>query len=470
MKFFKGLFLVIAVFCIVVVLLVLQTQFALQKTLLSPDYFDKKYSENEMSDVVGEIITAQITSLPEKMTSGLSEDGEGAESDTGEGMAQLVSSLDFEGLIDVDWLQEQIELTVNGMYSYFTASTDELPTLDIVPMKEMLLEAVVSQMKAHSGIEGDLDVVDLIVNEYDKITGGSPEDIVDEDALKQIEGGENSAGFASDILGLIIKVSKDVDKKLGVSERMEAIMIEVVKEQMHYDDINDELDMNELFDTMFPDGSNPLEAARSIIIALKTTLFYALLTLLLLLILMVIVAAFRPASILGWLSAPLIISGLVVTGLSVLEMILFKITNINISLPVETLGDSADKVIDFVRSYIDGAQRFVLIQGLVLLVVGIVFAILAAVLSKVARKRATERAGEEKPKRGWLTLIRVFVVLGLMVVTFITMRSYYNKISDDIQDAVETLQSAQERLEDGAIVDAVTKTTGITFLNFGDGE
>lgn len=452
MKVLKGFFLVIIVIVMFIVLMALELQFVLQKTILEPSYFEKKYDANNMDEALEEIINEQLEILSSQ--SSIGEEGE------------IQIEIDPQEYVDTDWLIGLMKDLTTGTYEYFTGGTDKLPEIDLVHIKETILKLAVDQMMKQDGIAANLDQLDSLIDEYNAKAGEVPEGEVDNAAIESLAQEFQGMGLSADILETIIKTEKTLDENLSSQQKTEIIVAEIISDQMGLDEMEDVLDINDIVDKMYPDGENPLEAIKTIIFSFKNTLFSTLAIIFMLLMLIVIFTAFKPSSVFGWLSAPLIMGGLFGIGIWIVGRVLPVLGRFADTLSFDNAA-GAESVRAFIGGYVNGIFNFALIQGLIILVIGIVFAILASVLLGYSNRSTINRRGQTGANSGIVFIRAIVVVVLLASIVFATSR-YYLKIYNDISGAADTLKTAQSNTD---FVDAIAETVNIPFLDFmGKGE
>ena len=449
MRVLKGFFLVIITILMFFVLASLQIQFAVQKTLLSPGYFEKKYEENDMEKELAELIETQMEELTQNMVPEI------------EGQ-QIEMTINPEDYIDAEWISEEIGDVAKEAYAYFMGSEDELPAIDLEPIKEMILDMATDQMLEYGNVAEALKSIDLIIEAYNLIAQGTEAEL-DEEAVAQIAAQNEEMGISTEILETIILTSINLDEGLTSDERAKIIAGEIVSRQMGFDEIAGELDLNDVMDEAYPAGQNPLEAVRTIINAVRNTLFYALLIIFLLFVLVVVFTAFKPARIFGWLSAPLIMGGLFGIGIWVLGWVLPTLGGLTEAFQAEAFA-GAESVTAFAEGYLRGIFNFMLIQGGIILAAGIVFAIIAGVVSGRTGK---DSYGETRSRSAGLMAVRVIAVIVLLVSVVFAAARYYLKMYDEINDAVGVLENTQANEN---MADIISESIGFPLGGFMGGD
>ena len=448
MKVLKGFFLVIIIFIMFFVLASLEIQFAMQRTVLSSDYFEKMYEANDMEDELAQLIETQMQDFSQNLVT----DMEGQE---------IEITIDPGKYIDAEWISEEISEILKQTYAYFMGSEDDLPAVDLEPIKEMILEMATDQMLALGNVAESIESLDSIIAAYNEVAKVIGEEL-DEAAIDRLAAENEDKGFSAEILKIIILTGKNLDESLSSDEKAEIIAREIIGQQMGLDEMDNELDLNDVMEEAYPEGENPLEAVRAIINAVRNTLFYALLIIFLLFVLVVVFTSFKPAPIFGWLSGPLIAGGLFGIGIWILGRLLPALGGFAEAFQSETFA-GAENVMAFAEGYLRGIFNFILVQGLILLAAGIVFAIIAGVVSANTKKSA----GETQSANAGLIAVRVIVVIVLLASVVFTASRYYLRIYDEIDEAVEVLKNTQANEK---IVDAIAESIDFPLGDFMGGD
>ena len=448
MKVLKAIFLVLIVLCMIITSEIMMVHFALQKTVLSDDFFQNAYDQSELGDAVSDILNESMQKIN---VSGMS----------GEAMQSIVASnaieIDLLKHIDEDWIVDETENLLIGTHSYLTGQARELPSMDIEPMKDMIEEVIGEQIDKLLE-QGDFQLaLEFILTAYN-LLATTDDGTVDEAVISQLVGDPQANQIGFDLMKFIVEENMKLDQSLSSSDRFEIIFNLYIKSMIKIDDISDELDLDKIINDAFPDG-NPMEAVRTIILAFKDTLFWALGVVLLLLLLIVIFTAFKPAQIFGWLSAPLIATGLfgLFAGLALKFIPAFA--NYAGELDFSDVGAGAQQIIEFVQVYVDGFGIYLIVPGAILLVCGVAFAVTAGILASSRRKSGLP----DEPSPGWLIALRVILVVVLLISIVVANAYYFAKIYDDVEDAVITIEEAADNMEPDAFINAFTDNLNIPF-------
>ena len=144
MKIINRIILVPLVIILFLVLILFQVNLSIRNTILSEAYFSSYSNEVNLGEKITEFYF-------QKMDDSLIN-----EMENGEEVLQYYKNI-FDKNVDQKWLAEQINVLLIGTHGYLINDLDNLPTLDIKPAKEMIIEMYVSQIIANSGSGGDID-------------------------------------------------------------------------------------------------------------------------------------------------------------------------------------------------------------------------------------------------------------------------------------------------------------------------
>ncbi len=130
MKAVKGLVVLAALLALIMLLLFGQLFLFLGRTLLSGEYVSSILKEYEASAIAA----ARL------------------EKNFGDNEQIPVKEL-LEGPAGIEWITEQAHILVTGIFSYAVSDAEQLPVVDIRPLKEAMFAYLVDNMAAHGDIE-----------------------------------------------------------------------------------------------------------------------------------------------------------------------------------------------------------------------------------------------------------------------------------------------------------------------------
>ncbi len=439
MKVLKGIFLVLIIFPMIIVLTLLQVQFSLQNTVLSSKYFDKMYDKSDLGEAINEMIVSSVEDL------------------TADFSAASGETKNISDAIDADGLEEISEDLIKGFYAYFAGREDSLPEIDIEPLKDIILDAAVTQFMADDEM---VTMVEFMISTYENMG-----ETVDEEAIAELAPSFGTQEMGDEMYAAMIEAIEALDKNLSSHEKAEIIVIIIMKEAFGYEDINDEIDLDEVINDVFEEDENPLLAVREILLVIKENLFWALLAIFLILALIVILTAFRPASIFGWLSAPLVACGLFGVGTGLLGLITPTLTRYATTMSMDIGGNASEHIQNFMQNYMSGISIYFLVSGAVLLAAGIVFIILAALLSN----RAKISELPKKKTNAALLVVRIVLVLALLIILVFVTGWLFGEIYETIDNAAAVIERSSDKIGSEEFFNAIEKAANFSFSSMPDG-
>lgn len=145
MKIINRIILIPLVIILFLVLILFQVNLSIRNTILSEAYFSSYSNEVNLGEKITEFYF-------QKMDDSLINE----QMENREEVLQYYKDV-FDKNVDQKWLAEQINVLLIGTHGYLINDIDNLPTLDIKPAKEIIIDMYVSQIIANSGSGGDID-------------------------------------------------------------------------------------------------------------------------------------------------------------------------------------------------------------------------------------------------------------------------------------------------------------------------
>ncbi len=367
----KTLLLVLLVIPLILMLILFQTAFALDQTVLSPGYFGRQADRYLTQDNLEDFIDQSADSLVKDL---VAEGGdlEDLPPDTVEMLKSVQTAL--RETVDPQWLSSSLTNLIQGFLAYFSGRTDNLPTLDIRPLKALLLEVMSVQIKANAGSDPEQvlrDILDQAAAAGGLLVDGRPNPQAVDDLLASdfFESAQIERETAEKI---VFKAGQAEAENLSDSDLLAFAITEIVRDLTGLTEMADELDFNALFETQYGSAQHPLTALRDLILSIRQSVFWTLSGIILALILLIGILTFRPSSFLTWLGAALLTPGLLVglgTGISIILFAASARASLEQKLS-EAIPENLTFVQDFVLSYSSGIVWIILIQAGVLILLG----------------------------------------------------------------------------------------------------
>ncbi len=421
MKVLKTIFLVIIALSMAGLLVVIQVQNTLQNTVLSSKFFNEMYDRSDAEDILNEIVTESTKSL-------------------GENPENYITSKDIRENLDIGELEELIQGFSKGTFAYFMGAEDKLPEVELTIFKEFVLDIIVSKLKVYE--EEITTVYNFIAENYSALDT-SVTDNLDEDAINAIASQLGVEGSDAEMVKLVIEVSLNLDPNLSDDEKVEAITRELFLGAAKIEDVAEELDLDSFLNDYYG-KDNPAEAIKDIIAIVKQSLFNTLLITLLLYILVVILTAFKPAQFFGWLAGIFMAGGLLGFTTGLIGMITPAFTRYMLSASPEILSGVEESILAVYQNISSGISVYFFIQGLIILLVGLLFLVLCIVLSKADRRNGTTEIKKNPP----ILALRIVLVIGLLIATIVINSSFAYNSAVKIEKATETLDKAATIMEE----------------------
>jgi len=380
-KILKSVFLLIVLQFFILSLYLLQAYITSSNTLFSADYFIEVFDENDMAGNIAILFEKTISQNTGKI---VPENGTAIE---GEGKTEVVENsqeaLDmtesfqkhFEENIDSEWIDTEISNVMEGVFSYFFGDAENLPEINIVPVKEAFVQVMIDRLVSESDPDSLSKTETLIFCVKNMIKCYSADGTVNDRVVESVKYIEwfRDADLSREAIERIAEKIAVMDRdNLSTEDIRDYVISEMVKDRLNYYEIKDTLDLTLLFETMYGTKDNPVSGAASLFDTIQNKIQSLIVSVTILLILIISITALYPRSILRWLGAGIIVSA---SGILILCLFAetFTQTFMKSHLNMQTVGQGADGIFlqNWVLSYSGGIFKWLLIQAFILLLTGI---------------------------------------------------------------------------------------------------
>lgn len=389
MKALKGFFLSAIIFILALLLVFLQVHMSVNSTFISSNYFNSSFDENNISTTIKDMIYYKLRTISLTSDDFLDNPSE----DLSESFLPTINVGEkIIEYIDEDWLEELASNLAKGTHSYLMSSSSNLPTIDISEIKENLLSGLVDEILKREEAQGNVMVINellpILSNEFasEILKENLDEELIDKIMdLELIR--ENNLDRES--VELILKVYRE-NNEAEVSNMKKEIVTKIFMTKFNFDEIDNELDLNEAVNRVFPENDDPLTSLRTFIASYKSIITSTLLALILMLTAIIFLTNFNVLSSLNWLASGSIIAGL--TGLVFGLLGFFPLLTNALYYNILSRVDVADKIESisniqlWIEGYINKFFTTLLIQGSILIILSITIFVIVAVLSRYNSK------------------------------------------------------------------------------------
>lgn len=262
MKDLNKIFTALLCICLICVIAIAEILYCLHNTLLSPDHF-ARFLDNDKK-------LSQLTVL---IYSSL------AESAKSESKYAAISqySANILNKSDQNWVKSQVYIGATGLQKYLASEATTLPTLDFVPLKEVIRDSLVSQAmkqpQAINTINKVKTVLSVLNNKYFSaiIKYGFNNQLVT--MLLELAP-IKSTGFDSQTLSEIIKVYLSLsDKSITLDQASYSIVEQMIANSFELDSFKDYFDIDLFLEKAFA-NDNPVAAFKTLINKLDTSVTF----------------------------------------------------------------------------------------------------------------------------------------------------------------------------------------------------
>ena len=192
---------------------------------------------------------------------------------------------------------------------------DSLPTLDIEPAKELILDYYTSQIMAHSDRDAAISEIKFIIDKISQQLAYIPDNYDKEAIVQEIMKIKElqELGLGDSLTEkLVHKLIEVKDGKPSVEEIYTYMVEEMISERLNLDTMKNELNLHEIGTKVYPQDANPIYEIRSIVDWYKVNFLLLNILIIVLLIAMISMLTLNKRSTAILISRLLLVSGLVV--------------------------------------------------------------------------------------------------------------------------------------------------------------
>lgn len=459
-KFLKNIFLLLILLLFIAAGVLLQSGLALKNTLFSESYFHKTLDENDMGENIMKFVkdvidnSEKLIPIDEKKV-GVVENGKPTEV-TPE--AQKLMTSDKKKMkqnIDKNWIKMDIQKTMGMIYGYFLLGNGKLPTINIKPVKEILVN-MIEQEAIKDFTSDDSKQTDKMAAEVKDILhkhskDGRVNDIVVDETMK-LEQFKAMNASREAVMRIDSKIAGS--DSIKSEELFKYTITEIVKDDMGFYGIKDELDLNLLYEAKYGDKYNPVTGAAVMIGDIKESTFLIIFMMFILLLLIIVVTAYSPKSILRWSGVGMFISGV----MGMMFYVLAKLANSSIKSQFKGFNvDAKGLDITFVQnwglSYMDGVWKGIFICALIFAIMGAAF-ITVSFFTQHFFKKISKYSGIQrvlricKEKKTFLISVRTAVVLMMLIAISVNTSFNINRIRASVEQYNEMKEKTKIKAMD----------------------
>ncbi|WBW95290.1 hypothetical protein [Oceanirhabdus sp. W0125-5] len=164
MRILKNLFLVMVSFFLIASLFILQVNVGIRETLTSQKYLEDNAYNTKLEGKISEFLVAKIDSLTyEDFIEEDKKDLSPQEIANGEKLVQSLKDL-IRNNIDMNWIGKEISHLITGAHGFIVNDEEELPILDISPVKEIIPSIASEPMIAVETVKEKLKIDQININ------------------------------------------------------------------------------------------------------------------------------------------------------------------------------------------------------------------------------------------------------------------------------------------------------------------
>jgi hypothetical protein len=446
LRFFKILLLVIVAFLFITVAVLFQLNNILHNTLFSYEYFEEKFDRDITAENIEKLVEKAVQDLGKDIAAGESEEV-------------------IKNNIDIQWVTDTIVELIKDAFLYFTADSERIPPVDIVPLKETFLNMAKTMIMEKYKAESDIEMENFFKNTFEEIKKGR---VTKEEVINRIMSNDEfkDAGISKEAFKNVIKElgKKDIQEITG-KEIIGLLVDEVIKEKMGIEQMKDELDLHLLLENIYGSENNPVTGARNLFNSLRKNIYTVNIIIMVLLLLIILAAVYYPRGILRWTGICLMLAGVIYLIVFAAEILINPII-VNKTEEIINVTQDLDLIFvqEFVLSFIKGIMNFMLIQALVITALGILMIIISFFTKKIKAVRIDMAAGQmEQGKKtsksnGIIVLVRTIAVAAIMIATVLSSMKYYEAVNFEITVFNEINENMENRNEPIDIKEALDKT------------
>ncbi len=450
----KTFLLVVFVILFVIFTNMLLTTIILNGTLFSTNFFNNTFDKNIKSQNIEKLIYNFTDNLDNFLP--LSEKDKEMLKNGTASLELKKQVLEYKTLlkdtIDAQSLAIEAQHLAKGSFAYLTHNSDNLPIVNIKPLKSALVEVFTNQVIANSG--QSLKKFETIIKVIEKTSGGIIlNGEINEKAVDQFMNNQQFSALEikREIAEKILeKIGNNQANVLDSKELFEFTVKTLIEDKIEMTEMKDELDLNLLFNKVFNSDVNPVSGFSVMLNDIRDNIFKMNLIILLLLLLIIATIAYKPKSILRWIGIPLIVSGTLFLIPSVLSMFLNKLI-IKQFPDLFTQGNQSDFLFlkEWMINYVAQVSTYMLLLSLAIIIIGITLVICAHFIGK--GKKVTQDAIDSPTSntKKIVMVCRVITVVVLVAAISFIMVLYGKAISKHSQEyinIVKTTTNQQEKI------------------------
>jgi hypothetical protein len=389
-----------------------------------------------------------------------------------EGLAdELVASQgggDSTGLeIDSVWLSRILRKIVLGTQTYFIGASDQLPTLDVSPLLTSLEDTVIAGI-----LENNDDISDAELAKFTyalkKLPGGGLEEGAPSEAaltFAKSESAISSLGLSNTaLIAIVQELLAPRDSATMESATVRVVRI-AIQDKLNLEQAEAGLSLDKFVTSLFGTEDNIVQVGRNRGLDIANAVVPAAGLLLVLLIALIVLFSFSVRSTPLWLGIPLFLAGFGIFLTSAVS------TLYRAAIPdwLGSLGQGGTGgmepafLLDFVLALFDRLTRRLMLDGLLLLVPGILLIVLAIVLGSAQCRQRRETARNDRKDRYWqLLLLRVPLVLLVGYLVYLNVVTCAVQVGQD----VAAIREAVSEPKGNNILDVMDNTLGTSFKQF----
>lgn len=457
MKILKSVFLLFMLFLFIAVGILLQGGFVMKNTVFSVRYFEKKLDENDISGNISRVVEDVIENSEKSMIinniDNNSLENNRAIEVTPEGQKLITSyKANLKDNSNIDLIKAEAIKTIKGSYGYFLLGNERLPVINIKPIKEIYINLFSQQIIMTSDKEISSQIDQMVP--YIKLSSRLyPREVIIDEVMKldQVKAINLSREAVTTVVDKIL--SSDSIKS---EELYNYIVTEVVRDRIEFYKINevkDELDLNLLINVKYGDNYNPVTAIATMLNTIKKIAFSTIVTVYIMLFLIIVVTAYNLRSILRWLGAGIVGSGII-------GIIIYRfsgVINSNVisyfqSFNIQEKELDMTFTQDFTLSYLNGIWKMLLINSFILAILGVLLIVASLFIHLLFKKRTEDSSvvrtlSISKEKKTFILALRIAVVLILLIAIWAKTVTNINQI----RTSVERYNNIKEKAEENAI-------------------
>ncbi len=410
MGFLKSLFLVICVLVLFIAFMVFEFGFMVTNTVLSNTFFTKIINNGDIVSTLFEISKGG-PDMKTRQVAQVSDD---------EGVKPMGMISSYAGDTVTQWLKTEIPVIISGIHAYIVGSSDELPVSDITGVKSALIDKSVDELMARPEYAEQLqhinELIKILNDEYldrllkngadDKIIGEIIGEIMKSSVVMDLK-------LDAELLGEILESYLGLKKEGASGEQLvRGIVSDITENESLFGMFGNSIDISFISGKLFGAGYDPVEGLRGLILGFKRLVVFVIPAIILLMILIFAMVIFRTSGLFKWTAIGFILTGMVLSAVAILIQYMaasgddvFGIFGDSAALGV--LGAFGE-----IRDAIISAGGFMLIEGVLTVLAGLIL-LLAGLL---ASEKAAARVVRGQKQRAIVYRAPAFIIAAVLIV------------------------------------------------------